>query len=108
MVDYPDLSSLSNTSGLQGILTLPNASYPFFWVFILGAIWVVISFSIYYRDKSLTGRGNLLSSMAVASLACIMLGLIATLIEILTVTTFIPILVFGIVIIVIWMFSNPN
>lgn len=106
MVDYPDLSSLGNTSGIDDLLTLPNASFPFFWTTILAGIWLIISLSLYYGEKSLKGRGNLLSSMGVSAFACIVLATLGSLFGLFTLTTLVPILVFGILVIAIWLISS--
>ena len=106
MVDYPDLSSLGNSSGIDGLLTLPNASFPFFWVTILAGIWLIITFALYYGEKSSKGRGNLLSSAGVSAFACITLATIGSLFGLFTVTTLVPVIVFGILVIAIWLFSS--
>lgn len=108
MVEYPDLSNLSNTSGIEGLMSLPNASYPWFWTTILAGIWIIISLTTYFREKSLNGRGNLLSSMAVSALACIILATVGSLFGMFTVETLVPVAVFEVVIIVIWLFSSKN
>jgi hypothetical protein len=108
MVDYPDLSSLTNNSGIEGLLQLPNASYPYFWTLILGGIFFVLTLTMYFREKSLRGTGNILSSAAVASLACIVLAGLGSLLEIFTVETLVPVIVFGLLIIAVWIFSTRH
>lgn len=108
MVEYPDLSSLNNASGIGGLMSLPNASYPWFWTTILAGIWIIIALTTYFREKSLKGVGNLLSSLAVSALACIILATVGSLFGIFTVETLVPVAVFGAVIIVIWLFSSKN
>jgi uncharacterized membrane protein len=104
-IAYPDFSNLSENGSVSDLLSLPNASYPFFWTWIMAGLFLIITLSLYFRERQLKGVGNILSSMAVSSLAVIMLSLVGTLIGILTITTVLPILVFGIVIIAIWIFS---
>ena len=108
MVDYPDLSSLNNGSGIGGLLALPNASYPFFWTLVLGGIFIILALAMYFREKSINGRGNLLSAAAVSSLACIVLATLGSLMEIFTVETLVPVVVFGVLIIVVWIFSTRH
>lgn len=105
-VNYPDLSNLTTTGEIGDLFALPNASYPFYWGLILVAIWVVVSFTIYFKEKSLKATGNLLSAMAVSAFACIMLGTIGTLIGIITLPIFLPLLIAGLTIIAIWIFSG--
>lgn len=105
-ISYPDLSNLSNTTGIEGLLQLPNASYPFFWAIIIAGIWVILTFTMYFKEKAIQGRGNMLSSAAVSSLAAIMLSTLGSLLGIVTLTSQLPILIFGIVVIVLWIFSK--
>ena len=106
MVEYPNLSNLNGTVSIGELLALPNASYPFFWGLIMVALWVIISLTMYFTEKSLLGKGNLLSAMAVSAFAIIMLSTIGTLFNIITLAIFLPLLIGGLVIIAIWIFSS--
>ncbi len=108
MVTYPDLSNLSDSAGIGELLALPNASYPFYWALIMIGIFVIVSLSMYFREKSLGRPGNLLSSMAVSAFAMIMLSTVGTLFNILTLEIFLPLLVGFLLIIAIWIFSGPS
>ncbi len=105
MVTYPNLDNLTG-DGIGELLALPNSSYPFYWVLIMVGIWVVVTLSLYFREKESVGKENILSSMAVAAFAIIMLSTLGTLFNILTLETFLPLLIGGLVIIAIWIFSN--
>ncbi len=104
MVSYPNLDNLP--SGIGGLLSLPNASYPFYWALIMIGLWVIFSLTMYFKEKELSGKGNLLSAMAVSAFAIIMLSTVGTLFNIITLTIFLPLLIGGLVIIAIWIFSN--
>lgn len=106
MVNYPDLSNLSSGSGINNFLTLPNSVWPLFWPIILLAIFVVMSMTFYFSDKSKRTVGNLLSSMAVSALWCQVLAVVGSLIGIFTLYTLLPIIVLGMVIEVIWLLSQ--
>lgn len=108
MVNYPDLSNITNGSGIGDILALPNASFPWFWTLILGGLWIILSSILYYSDRRLDGRGNLLASMAVAALACIIVATLGSLLGIFTVDALITITVFGLLIIVAWIIFPKN
>lgn len=107
MVTYPDLSNVSG-GGINEILALPNASYPWYWTIMLFGIWFIISSILYFTDKRLVGRGNLLAAMSVSALACIMLAVLGSLMNIFTTTTLVPVMVFGILIIVVWIISSSK
>ena len=106
MVNYPDLSSLNNGSGIAGIMSIPNSSYPYFWAWILGGIWFIIVLTTYFKEKELQSKGRILSSMAVASLAIIFLSTIGTILGIVSVDIMTYILVFSIIIFAIWILSS--
>ena len=105
MAKYPDLGNISETGGIADLLALPSASLPFYWVLIMVALWVIITLTMYFKEKELTTKGNLLGAMAVSAFAIIMLSTIGTLFKIITLVTFLPLLIGGLVIIAIWIFS---
>ncbi len=105
MVEYPDLSVLNNQSGIGGLLSLPNASYPYFWAWILGGIWAIITFTTYFVEKEKEGKGRMLSSMAVACLVIIFLSTIGTIVGFVSVEIMVYILVISMIIIAIWFFT---
>ena len=104
MVEYPNLDNLS--SGIGGLLALPNASYPYYWALIMMGLWVIIFLTMYFKEKDLLGKGNLVSAMAVSAFAIIMLSTVGTLFNIITLEIFLPLLIGGLVIIAIWIFSS--
>lgn len=105
-VEYPELSDMGINGTIGDFMTFPNSIYPYFWAWILGGLWLIISFTLYYTEKSSTGRSNMLSSMAISSYACMILSLMGTLIGIITLNIMIYIFVFGIIMTVIWFFSK--
>ncbi len=106
MVSYPDLSNLNNQSGIAGLMSLPNSSYPYFWAWILAGIWIIIVLIMYFTDKEKTGKGKILSSMAVSSFAILFLATIGTVLGIVTNDIMVYILVISSIIIAIWMFTG--
>ena len=106
MVTFPDLSNLSSDSTIGNFLSLPNATYPYFWAWILGAIWFIISSTLYFTEKEKRTKANLLSSMAVSCFAILILSLTGTILGIVSLEIMIYILVISALIIGIWIFSN--
>ena len=105
MVDYPDLSNLNNQSGIGGLLSLPNASYPYFWAWILGGIWFILTLSLYFSDKEKIGKGQILSAMSISCFAIILLSAIGTIVGFVSVDIIIYILVISLIIIAVWWYS---
>ena len=106
MVNYPDLGNLSENATIGDFMAYPNSVYPYFWIWIIGAIWLIISITLYFKEKERVGKTNILSAMAIASFACIFLSVLGTLFGIISTEMMIYILVFGALIIVIWFFSD--
>ena len=106
MVDYPDLSSLDSNSGIAGLMSIPNASYPYYWAWIFAGIWSIIVLTLYFKEVEKVGKGKILSSMAVASLAILLLSTIGTVLTIISMDIMIIILVLSFVVIGIWFFSS--
>ena len=106
MVTYPDLSSLNNQSGIAGLMSLPNNSYPFFWAWILAGIWVIMVLTMYFVEKNKLGKGKILSSMAVSCLAIIFLATIGTVLGIVSAEIMVYIIVLSAIVIAVWFYSS--
>ena len=105
MVTYPDLSSLSNNPNIGNFLSLPNASYPYFWAWIMAGIWFIITSTLYFKEKERIGKSRLLGSMAVACFAILVLSTIGSILGIISLEILVYILVISMIIIGIWFFS---
>lgn len=103
MVEYPEIS---NASGIAGILSFPNAIYPYFWLWILGGLWLIISLTLYFTEKERKGTGNFISSMAVSCLAIILLATIGSIVGFVSLEIMVYIIIFSFIIIGIWFFSG--
>lgn len=108
MVEYPDLSSLNGTSGIGGLLSLSNSSYPYFWAWILGAFWLIITTSLYFSERQRKGVGSLLSSMAISCFALMVLSTLGSIIGFVSLEIMTYILVFCLMIIGVWFFTTKN
>lgn len=106
MVDFPDLSNLNETSGVGGLLALPNSSYPYFWAWILFGIFSIMFLGLYFKEKSEKGKANILSSMAVSAFAILLLATIGTVVGFISLEIMVYILVISLVLIAIWFFSD--
>lgn len=106
MANFPNLSNLSSNPTAGSIFTLPNNSYPYFWLWIFAAIWLITGLTLFYNEKERKGVGNLLSSLAVSSFAMIVLATVGSVVGIISLPIMIYILVFCILIIGVWFFSN--
>lgn len=108
MASFPDLSSLNATSGIGGFLSLPNATYPYFWAWIFAGLWFIVSSTLYFKEKEKRTVGNFLSSMAVAALAVLILAVIGTIVGFISNEIMVYMTVMGFVIIGVWFFSTKR
>lgn len=106
MVSSPDISNLPGNATIGDFFSLPNNTYPLFWGWIMGGIFLIITMTLYFKEKETAPKGNILSSMAISSLAVIFLSAIGTLVGFINLEMMIYILTFGMLIILIWFFSN--
>lgn len=105
-IEYPELADIGINGTVGDFMTFPNSIYPYFWVWIIGGIWLIMTFALYFNEKDKIGKGKFLSAMAVSSLASVFLSLFGTLLGIITVNIMVYIFVFAILMIVIWFFSK--
>ncbi len=106
MVNYADLGNLSENATIGELMALPNNAYPYFWAWIIGGIWLIMALSMYFSQKEKIGKTNFLSPLAISSFACIILSAIGTLVGIISLEIMIYVLVFGLLIIVVYFFSD--
>lgn len=100
------LETLGGNSTIVDLMSYPTICDPYFFVKILSAFWVILVSVLFYYDQERTGKGDMLSSMAIASFAIIFLASIGTLVGFFSNTVFIQFLVVNMIIIVFWFFRN--
>ena len=99
------LETLTDTS-IVGILSYPNTCSPQFWAIIMGALFTIITLTLFQIDRGRETKADIISSAGVSAIATIFLSLIGTLVGFITTQIFIEILVFCGVLIVIWMLKD--
>lgn len=101
----PGIETLADTS-ITGILSYPALCDVQFWAKILAAIFVILSFGLYMRERERETKPDLISAMGVSSIAVIFLALIGTMIGFISQFIFIEVVVIGMVFIAIWMLKS--
>ncbi len=91
-----------NKTNIEDILSYPLTGDFWFWGEILLAIFIIITLFTFFEERERLGKGNLLSSLAIASVVTIVLSFIGSLFKIVTKEIFLITLVLGIVLIFIW------
>jgi len=99
------IETLSDTS-ITGILSYPTLCDTQFYAIIMAAIFIILSFGLFMRDRERETKPDIISAMGVSAIAVIFLSLIGTLIGFIQQAIFIEIFVIGMVIIVIWMLKK--
>ena len=99
------LNGTINT-GISGILAYPTTCDYYFYSKILVAIWIILTFILYFKDKENMIKPDWISCMAISSIATIFIALAGSLLNIVQPDIFIEIFVVGMIFIVIWLFKR--
>lgn len=99
------LNATLNT-GISGILAFPTTCDYYFYAKILGAIWIILIFTLYFKEKETITKPDMISIMAISSIATMFIALAGSLLEIVQPDIFIEIFVIGMIFIVIWLFKR--
>lgn len=102
MYDYP------NTTTIEGILSYPTQGAPYFWLWILVAIWVISAFSSFFAEVKLFGKGKLLSSLVVSSFFVTILATLGNVVGFITKEILIFIIIFFVIFVAIFIFSSDD
>jgi len=101
LFDFIGLEDI-NITDVSQILAYPLTGDYFFWAKLLFAIFVIISLGTFFEEKKRLGKGNMLSSLAIGSIATIVLSFMGSLFNVVTGDIFTTILILGGVLIFIW------
>lgn len=108
-MSFEDLSNFESTPlTLASFLSFPNSVYPFFWAFILSALFIIITLVSFFKEREKKGRGNMLSSLALASFSTIILLTVGSVIGCVTLEILIPGLVICSTFIILFFFFNDS
>jgi len=80
---YTELDPVVN-AGIDGFLKYPLTGDYYFYGKILLGLWVIITLTLYFEEKSRIGRSNFLSCLAVGGIGIIILAVIGSLFGIIT------------------------
>jgi hypothetical protein len=89
-----------------GILAFPTNCDYYFYLKMMGAFFIIVSFILYKADLDKFIKSDMISAMGVSSIATIFVSLIGTSLQIIQPDVFIEIFVIGMIFIVIWMIKK--
>ncbi len=98
-------STLIDT-GIPGILAFPTSCDYYFYAKIMGAFFIILTLSLYFRDRERIVKADVISCLGISAIATIFVSLIGTLLQIIQSDIFIEIFVIGMIFIVIWVFKK--
>lgn len=93
-------------------LVYPTSCFYYFWLVVLGVVWLVLSLTLFYNQREREIQADALSSMGVSSIAIISLALIGTLIKnsdnipMIQQDIFLYVLSIGLALIIIWLWKK--
>jgi len=103
---------IGNMDEIVDWLIYPTSCYYYFWSTILFGLFILLVLTLYFRERDRETHPDIISNMGVSSMAIIFLSLILTLmknsdgIPVLQSDLFIYHIVFGLILILIWIFKK--
>jgi len=104
---YTELQNISYQS-LKGILQFPSLDTPMFWPIILLVVFITMSLLTFFREVGRDGKGNMLSSLAVAGYLTTSLSLAFTFLDLIMYQVVITIFVISLVFQVLFMLTKKD
>ena len=98
-------STLIDT-GIAGLLAFPTTCDYYFYAKIMGALFVILSLTLYFKDRERIVKADMISCLGISAIATIFISLIGTFLKIIQSDVFIEIFVIGIIFIVICVFKK--
>ena len=98
--------TIENITDLKGMLQFPSTDTIIFWPLILFAIFVVFTLSTFFREVRREGKGNFLSSLAVAGFVTTAIAVIFSLLDLIQVQIVVVTFVISIVFQVIYLLTK--
>lgn len=105
---YQTLENNITNLDLQGILNFPNLDYPLFYPIFLMVIFLVIASLTFFREVSREGRGNFLSSLAVAGFVTTAISLILSFLQLIPTITVVTTMVVSLIFMVLFLLTKTD
>lgn len=100
--EYPNMSDFGD------LLTYPTQGDSSFWLWILVGIFFIFSFTSYFGEVKLFGKGKILSSLVVSGFFVSCLALLGSVVGFVSKEIFIYIIVFFAILLAIFFFSGDD
>ncbi len=104
---YTQLENITDL-GLKSFLQFPSIDTPIFYPVLLFAIFLVFALSTFFREISREGKGNFISSLAVAGYVTTAMAVIFSLLELIQVQIVVLVLVISVVFQVIFLLTKKQ
>ncbi len=73
--------SISNIESLADLVVFPTTCDYFFYLKLLGVMMFIVAWGLFKSEEKRTGKGDLVPSLAVSSIAFLVVALIGTLVK---------------------------
>ncbi len=104
---YTQLESIDNF-GLRSFLNFPNLDTPIFYPLFMFVLFFVFTSLTFFREVRREGKGNILSSLAVAGYVTTAISVILSLLDLMDNTIVITILVISLIFQAIYLLTDRN
>ncbi len=98
--------TIENITDLRGMLQFPSTDTPIFYPLLLFAIFIVFTLSTFFREVRREGKGNFLSSLAVAGFVTTVIAVIFSFLELIQVQIVVLTFVISVVFQVIYLLTK--
>lgn len=102
MYEYPDSTTI------EGLLAYPTIGSPYFWLWILGGLFLIFTFTSYYNEVKVFGKGKLLSSLVISAFFITCLAVLGSAVGFITTEILIYIVILFAVFTAIFIFSSKE
>lgn len=91
---------------ISSILAFPNSCDYYFWAKIMGAFWIILTLTMFFREKEIMVKPDIISCLGVASIATTFVNTIGTFLNIMPLDVFIKFTIVMVIFIGLWMFKD--
>lgn len=99
------IETISNFT-ISTFMQYPSSCDTYFYPKILGALFLIMSLSLFFAERKRIANPNLLSIMGISSLAVLFIGLIITLFDAMETIIFVEVIVVLSIFIVLWLIQR--
>ncbi len=74
-------SAIGSIESVADFFVYPTTCNYFFWLYVLGALFMIIAWALFRAEEARKGEGEFISALGISSIAVTSIGIIGTLVE---------------------------